>query len=81
MKTAKFKVPTEVIADFSEEVESRHLEAKLGSKTQDDEVIVSIEYDREDAELIEELKTVLEDLRSYIEEEEEEEENEDDDDR
>lgn len=85
-KYAKFEVPEEVLGDFVKEVSNRGLIATTGGRTRRDEIVVTIPYEKDNEDDIDELKQHLDDL-IYEEfeadegEEEEEEEEEEDEDR
>ena len=74
MRKAEFYVPSEVMAEFADELASKNLSNSITGTTEENEVIVEIEYDRDETDEVDELETALEKLREEIEEESEEEE-------
>ena len=61
-KFAKFEVPDEVLGDFVREVCNRGLSATTGGRTRRNEVVVTVPYDKDSEDDIDELKQHLEDL-------------------
>lgn len=77
MRKAEFEVPSEVMAEFAEEMASRDLDNKVIGTNEDNEIVVEVNYKREESKSVDELEKILDNLREQIEEEEEEEEDED----
>ena len=79
MRKAEFAVPSEVMAEFAEKLATQDLDNKIVGTNDDYEVLVEVEYERDQSEEIDELEEYLNSLREQIEDEEEEEEDEDED--
>lgn len=77
MRKAEFAVPSEVMAEFAEKLATQDLDNKIVGTNDDYEVLVEVEYERDQSEEIDELEEYLNSLREQIEDEEEEEEDED----
>ncbi len=83
MRKAEFAVPSEVMAEFAEKLANQNLDNEIVGTNDDFEVLVEVEYERDQSEEIDELEEYLSELREKIEEEqdddEEESENEEED--
>ncbi len=79
-KYVKFEVPAEVLGDFMQEANENGFTATTSGVTKRGEHIITIPYDKEEEDEIDELKEYLDDLISDQQAEEEGEEEEDDDD-
>jgi len=77
-KFAKFEVPAEVLGDFVSEVSSKGFAATTSGVTRRGDHIVTVPYEKDREDEIDELKEYLDDLISDYEGEDEEEEEEDD---
>jgi 2-oxo-4-hydroxy-4-carboxy--5-ureidoimidazoline (OHCU) decarboxylase len=77
MRKAEFYVPSEVMAEFAQELSSRDLTNSITGITEDDDIIVEVEYDKSESDEVDELEEKLDSLCSELENEEEE----DDDDK
>ncbi|MEO5644997.1 MAG: hypothetical protein ABIQ40_10920 [Bacteroidia bacterium] len=80
-KYAKFEVPAQVLGDFIQEVSDNGFTSTNSAPNRRGEYVVTVPYDKEQEDEIEELEEYLDDLISDSEEEEEENEEEDDDKR
>ncbi len=82
MRYADFEVPSVILADFVREMEEQEMQAVIVGLNDDDEIILKVGYEREDAEKVDQLEDQLAELMQtvYEEEGEEEEEEEEDDD-
>ncbi|MBA3705150.1 MAG: hypothetical protein H0W84_04430 [Bacteroidetes bacterium] len=72
MRKAEFEVPSEVMAEFAEEMASRDLDNKVIGTNEDNEIVVEVNYEREESKSVDELEKILDNLREQIEEEEDE---------
>ena len=77
MRKAEFNVPSEVMAEFAGEMANRNLSNTVAGTNEDGEIIVEVEYDRDETDDVDELEEILDKLREGLEEESEEEEEED----
>jgi hypothetical protein len=58
-RKAEFFVPTDLLHEFVEEMTSRNLKATITGTNEDEEVVLEMEYDKEDTSEIDDLETVL----------------------
>lgn len=77
MRKAQFEVPSQVMAEFADEMANRNLSNKVAGTNEDGEIVVEVEYDRDETDEVDELEEILDKLREGLEEESEEEEEED----
>ena len=75
MRKAEFAVPSEVMAEFANEMAERDLDNKVVGTSEDDEILVEISYEKEETQVVDELEAILDNLREQIEEEDDEDEN------
>lgn len=75
MRYADFEVPSEVMVDFVREMEEQEMQAEIVGLNDDDEIILKVGYERDEAEKMDALEDRLEELRDTLEEEDEEEED------
>ena len=75
MRKAEFTVPSEVMAEFANELAERDLDNKVVGTSEDDEILVEISYEKEETQVVDELEAILDNLREQIEEEDYEDEN------
>ena len=68
MRKAEFAVPSEVMAEFANEMAERELDNKVVGTTEDDEILVEVSYEKEETEIVDELETILDDLCGQVEE-------------
>ncbi len=73
MRKVEFNVPTEVIAEFAEELTNREINNSITGTTEDDEIIIEVEYEKTESDAVDELEQILEKLCAQIENEEEDE--------
>lgn len=73
MRKAEFEVPSEVMAEFTDEMVSRDLDNKVTGTNEDNEILVEVIYEKEESKSVDELEKILDNLREQMEEEEEEE--------
>lgn len=62
MRFASFEVPSAVLTDFVREMEKVHMQAVIVGLNDNDEVILKIAYEREEAEEVNELEDQLDEL-------------------
>ena len=72
MRKVEFNVPTEVITEFAEELTNRDVSNSIIGTTEDDEIIIEVEYEKSESDSVDELEAILEKLCAEIENEEEE---------
>lgn len=75
MRKARFEVPGEVIGEFTEKMVELELENSIVGKTEDNEIVVEVLYEKSEAEQVDELEEYLDELIEQIDEEEEEEDD------
>lgn len=73
MRYANFEVPSDVIADFVREMAESQLQATIVGVNEDDEIIIRVGYDRDDAGKVDELEDHLTELVEYVYNDEEDE--------
>jgi hypothetical protein len=78
MRKIEFEVPTEVFGDFTEKLAQTGLDNRVLGKNEDDEIEIEVSYEKEEADLIDDLEEHLESLIDELEEGEEEEEEDED---
>lgn len=76
MRKAEFAVPSEVMAEFAEKLASQNLDNKVMGTNDEYEVLVEVEYERDQSDEIDELEEYLNELREQIEEDDDEDEDE-----
>ena len=76
MRKVEFNVHPEIIIEFAEELTSRDLSNSVIGVTENDEIIIEVEYSKTESDQVDELEGILEKLSEQIEEEESEEEEE-----
>ncbi|MFN3343105.1 MAG: hypothetical protein ACK40M_10435 [Flavobacteriales bacterium] len=72
-RKAEFFVPTEVAGEFAQELVQKNLSNTITGTTEDDELVIEVEYERDGTKEVDELENILEKLIEQIEEEEEDE--------
>ena len=75
MRKAEFAVPSEVMAEFANEMAERELDNKVVGTSENDEILVEVIYEKEETKSVDELEAILDNLREQIEEEDDEDEN------
>lgn len=78
-KYVKFEVPAEVLGDFVQEVSSRGMSATTSGTNRRGEHIVTVPYEKDEEDQVDELKEYLDDLISEASEDEDEDEDEEED--
>ena len=76
MRKVEFNLHPLIIVEFVEELTNRDLNNSLIGVTEDDEIIIEVEYSKTESDQVDELEGILEKLSEQIEEEESEEEEE-----
>jgi hypothetical protein len=74
MRKVEFNVHPDIIVEFAEELTNRELSNSVIGVTEDDEIIIEVEYSKTESEQVDELEGILEKLFEQIEDEENEEE-------
>jgi hypothetical protein len=72
MRKAEFNVPSEVMTAFAEELATRNLDNTIVGTTEEGEIIIEVNYERDETEEVDELETILAKLLAEIEEEDDE---------
>ncbi len=75
MRKAEFEVPSEVMAEFADAMASRNLNNTVSGTTENGEIIVEVQYERDDSDEVDELEKILDKLCENLEEESEEEDD------
>ena len=70
MRKAEFMVPAELMPKFTEELVSTKLDNQLTGVTEDDDIVIEVEYEQKETETVDELEEFLNDLIEESKEEE-----------
>lgn len=70
MRKAEFYVPKEAMPEFVLEMTGRKLENTISGVSEDDEIIIEVEYEKDDSDDVDELESLLEKLVEKFKEEE-----------
>jgi hypothetical protein len=70
MRKAEFYVPKEAMPEFVLEMTDRKLENTISGVSEDDEIIIEVEYEKDDSDDVDELESLLEKLVDKFKEEE-----------
>ena len=76
MRKAAFAVPSEVIAEFADEMTNMKLENTVVGTNEENEILVEVMYEKEESKEVDALEEFLDDLREQLAKENEEEEEE-----
>ena len=79
MRKATFEVPSEVIGDFTEKLTELELDNSITGTNEEDEILIDVHYEKEEARQVDELEDFLEALKDSLEDEEDEDDDEDED--
>ena len=60
MRKAEFEVPQEAMTEFADELASRNLNNTVTGTTKDGEIIIEVEYDKDESDNVDELEDILE---------------------
>ena len=72
MRKAEFAVPSEVMAEFANELAERDLDNKVVGTSEDDEILVEVSYEKEETQVVDELEAILDNLREQVEDDDDE---------
>lgn len=68
MRKATFEVPNEVIGDFTEKLTQLELDNSIVGTNEEEEIIIEVHYEKEEARQVDELEDFLEALKDSLEE-------------
>lgn len=71
MRSAEFIVHPEIIIEFVDELVSRNVNNSIIGTTDDGEVIIKVDYEKNESAEIDELEEILDNLSAQLEDEEE----------
>ncbi|MBI4931841.1 MAG: hypothetical protein HY841_13850 [Bacteroidetes bacterium] len=71
MRKVEFNVPSEVMVEFAEELVNRNLNNSIIGSNEDGEVIIEVEYDKNESGDVDALEDLLDDLIEESEDENE----------
>lgn len=75
------EVPAELFGDFTEKLEATGLNNRVLGKNEDQEIEIEIFYEKDEAEIVDELENYLEEIKEqFYQDEDEDDEDEQDDD-
>lgn len=63
MKTREFIVPTEAIIAIAEKLSENELTNEITGTTEDDEIIIEVQYEKEDRQTIFEMEEIIDDCQ------------------
>ncbi len=66
MRKAEFLIPSQVMVEFTDEMANRDLEGTVSGTTDEDEIILEVEYEKDESEGVDELEEILEKLREGL---------------
>jgi hypothetical protein len=72
MRSAEFNVHPEIIIEFVDELASRNVNSSIIGTTDDGEVIIKVDYEKNESDEIDELEEILENLSAQLEYDDEE---------
>lgn len=72
MRKYQFDVPAERITEFVEQLVNLDLDNTITGITEDNEIVIEVDYEKQDEEAIDGLELLVERIREELEEEEEE---------
>ena len=75
MRKAEFEVPQEAMTEFADELANRNLNNTVTGTTEDGEIIIEVEYDKDESDNVDELEDILEKIRNEAEDESEDDED------
>jgi|GEM_PF-657218 len=78
MRKAEFDVPHEAMTEFADAMTNRNLNNTITGTTEEGEIIIEVEYEKDEIEEVDELEAILEKIIEELEEEETEDDDEDD---
>lgn len=68
MRTIEFTVPTEVIVEFADAMTTRNLTNSITGSTEDGDLVIDVEYEKNESDFVNELEEILEQLSNELEE-------------
>jgi hypothetical protein len=68
MRKVEFNVPSDAMVEFAEELANRNLSNTITGTTDDDEIIIEVEYDKSENDDVDSLEEILENLRDIEDE-------------
>jgi hypothetical protein len=66
MRKVIFEVPQEVMTEFAEEMTNRNLDNTVTGTNVDGEIIIEVEFEKDESELVDELEEIHENLLEQI---------------
>jgi hypothetical protein len=68
MRKAEFLIPSEAMVEFTDEMANRDLAGTVSGTTDEDEIILEVEYEKDESDQVDELEAILDKLKEQIEE-------------
>jgi hypothetical protein len=62
MRKIDFYVPETIMADFAEELSSSMLPNRIAGKTDDNKIIIEVEYEKDESDMVDGLEDYLDEL-------------------
>jgi capsular polysaccharide biosynthesis protein len=66
MRKVIFEVPQEIMTEFAEEMTNRNLDNTVTGTNEDGEIIIEVEFEKDESELVDELEEIHENLLEQI---------------
>jgi hypothetical protein len=66
MRKVIFEVPQELMTEFAEEMTNRNLDNTVTGTNEDGEIIIEVEFEKDESELVDELEEIHENLLEQI---------------
>lgn len=67
MRHVTFEVPSEIFGDFTEKLTELDLNNTILERNEDDEIVVQVNYEKDQAKQVDELESHLEELLETLE--------------
>lgn len=71
MRTATFEVPPDIFGDFTEKLTELELSNTITGRTEDGEIMVKVQYEKDESDQVDELEEHLADLIGETDEDDE----------
>jgi hypothetical protein len=78
MRKAEFAVPSELMSEFAEGLETRDLEGRITGTNDDNEILVEVNYEKDETKVVDDIEAALTKRKEELEEEEEDDDEDED---
>jgi hypothetical protein len=79
MRKAEVAVPSELMSEFAEGLETRDLEGRITGTNDDNEILVEVNYEKDETKVVDDIEAALTKRKEELEEEEEDDDEDDED--